>query len=208
MVHVGATIRRVPCRIIPSKLDIEPVEAAGRPDVERTLPYLLDCSDAGQRKEITEVIRKVPVRADDRRRVASQVFGLEGFPVRGQNKFGLCAGRCRAGLEGGEGLCDLAGGGNGDVDIAGLEDAAKIRLVRLALPQALECRFLVAEGLQANGNSVESNVCSAKAEMASSISTAFMLPVPITPIINARFRSLNQREIGGREADRSSTPRN
>jgi len=34
------------------------------------------------------------------------------------------------------------------MDVVGLKDAAQVRLVRLALPQALEGRLLVAEGFQ------------------------------------------------------------
>ena len=40
------------------------------------------------------------------------------------------------------------GGSDGDMDVVGLKDAAQVGLVRLALAQALDRRFLVAEGLQ------------------------------------------------------------
>ncbi len=45
-------------------------------------------------------------------------------------------------------LRHLAGGGDRDMDVVGLKDAAEVGLVRLALAQALEGGFLVAEGLQ------------------------------------------------------------
>lgn len=51
-------------------------------------------------------------------------------------------------LQGGEGFRDLAGGGDGNMDVVRLKDAAQVGLVRLAFAQAPEGRFLVPEGLQ------------------------------------------------------------
>ena len=108
---------------------------------------LLDGRDAGQRQEEAEVIREVLVGAGDRL-AARKVLGLEGFPVRREDEFGLGARGRRAGLQRGQSLRDLAWGSDGDVDVVGLEDAAKVGFVGLARAQALERRFLVAEGLQ------------------------------------------------------------
>jgi hypothetical protein len=106
---------------------------------------------------------------------ASQVFGLERVPVRCQNELGLGLCGRRACLQRDQSLRDLAGRGNGNMDVVGLKNPAKVGLVRLALTQAFERRFVVAE----NGNSAASNGCSARADIASSISTAFMLlPAP------------------------------
>ena len=55
-----------------------------------------------------------------------------------------------------------------------LQDAAQVGLVRCARAQPLDRRFLVAEGLKEGERKLPaSNGCSASAEIASSISTAF-----------------------------------
>jgi hypothetical protein len=73
-----------------------------------------------------------------------QILGLTDVSIRCQNLFGV-AGRL-AGLERGKALRDLARSGDRYMDIVGLEDAAHVGFVRLALAQALDCRLLVAEG--------------------------------------------------------------
>ena len=159
MIHVGAAFRGIPLRVVPPQFDIESVQAAGRPDIEGAFPDLLDCRDSGQREEVSEVIREVAVRADDRRRVASQVLGLEGFPVRGENKFGLGSDRSWTGLEGGEQLCNLTGSGDSDVNIAGLQHSAQVGFVGFPFTQPLEGRFLVAESLQEGEREFRSIEC-------------------------------------------------
>ena len=64
------------------------------------------------------------------------------------------------------------------MNVVGLKDTAQVRFVGLTLPQSLESSFLIAEGLQEAKRKLRSvnQVSSASAEMASSISTAFMLP--------------------------------
>ena len=94
------------------------------------------------------MVREVGISAGDRL-AARQVLGLECLPIRRQDEFRLRPGRRRAGPQRGQGLDDLlAAGGDGDMDVVGLKDATQVRPVRLALPQALEGRLLVAEGLQ------------------------------------------------------------
>jgi hypothetical protein len=61
---------------------------------------------------------------------------------------GLGTGGRRAGAEGGKGGRDLARVAGGDVDVVGLEDTAQVGLVRNARAQALQCGFLVPEGLE------------------------------------------------------------
>ena len=93
------------------------------------------------------MVRKVGVGAGDRL-AGRQIFGLEGVSIGCQNEFRLGSGGRRAGLERDKRLRDLAGGGDGDMDVVGLEDAAQVGFVRLALAQALDRRLLVAEGLK------------------------------------------------------------
>jgi hypothetical protein len=176
MVHVVATLGRAPLRIGLQKLDIEPIETAGRADVERAFADLLDGRDTGQRQEEAEVIGKLGVSAGDCL-AARQILGLERLAIGCESKFRPGPGRRRAGLQRDKSLGDLAGRGNGDVDIAGLKDATQIGLVGLAFAQTLKRRLLVSEGLkEGNGNSAPSKGCSTRAEMASSISTAFISP--------------------------------
>src|SRR5882672_9224668 len=93
------------------------------------------------------MIREVTVRAGDCFAVG-QVFSFESLSVRCQDKLRLGSRSRRAGLQGGHGLCDFSGVGDGDMDVAFLEYPANVRLVGLALSQALEGGFLVAEGLK------------------------------------------------------------
>jgi hypothetical protein len=55
---------------------------------------------------------------------------------------------CWTRLERGKCLRDLAGSGNGNVNVVGLKDVTQVGLVRFALAQALDSRLLVAEGLK------------------------------------------------------------
>ena len=76
MVHVVAALGGSPFGVVFQKLDIEPVQAACRPDVERAFADLLDGGDPGQRQEEAEVVREVLIGAGDRL-AARQVLGLE-----------------------------------------------------------------------------------------------------------------------------------
>src|ERR1700682_3319573 len=93
------------------------------------------------------MVREVGIGAGDRL-AARKVFVLEGVSIGCQNEFCLRPRSPRVGLERGKPLRDLAGSGDADMDVVGLEDAAQVRLVRLALSQACDCRLLVAEGLK------------------------------------------------------------
>ena len=147
MVHVVAARGGAPFGIVLQQLDIEPVQPACGPNVEGVFGDLRGGGDAGERQEKAEMVREVGIGAGDRP-AARQVLGLEGVPVGCQNELGLGPGRRRAGPQRGEGLGDLAGGGDGDMDVVCLKDAAQVGPVRLALSQALEGRLLVAEGLE------------------------------------------------------------
>src|SRR5260370_635326 len=147
MIHVRAALGRAPFRVVLQKFDVEPVQAAGGPDVEGAVADLFDGRDPGKREEETEMVWEVAIGAGDRL-AARQILGLEGVSIRCQNVFGFGPGGRLAGLERGERLSDLAGSGDGDMDVIGLKDTAKVGLIRLALTQAFNRRFLVAEGLE------------------------------------------------------------
>src|SRR5690606_19859564 len=79
---------------------------------------------------------------------AGQVFGLEVRAVRGEDELRLGLGRRRAGLEGGQRLRHPPCVAGQDVDVAGLENATEVRLVRCPRAQAFDGRRLVAEGFE------------------------------------------------------------
>ena len=147
MVHVMAAGDGAPFGIVPQQLDIEPVQPAGGPGVEGAFADLFDGSDAGERQEKAEMVREVGIGTGNRL-ATRQILGLEPFPIRRQDELCLGPGRRRTGLQRGEGLRDLAGGGHSDMDFVALKDSTEIRVVRVTRAQALEGRFLVAEGLQ------------------------------------------------------------
>ena len=76
VVHVVAALGRAPFGVVLQQLDVEPVQAAGGPDVEGVFADLLDGGDAGQRQEEAEMVGEVGVGAGDRF-AARQVLGLE-----------------------------------------------------------------------------------------------------------------------------------
>ena len=59
VIHVVAARGRAPFGVVFQKFDVKPVEAAGRPDVERVFADLPDGGDAGERQEETEMVGKV-----------------------------------------------------------------------------------------------------------------------------------------------------
>ncbi len=147
MIHVVAALGRAPFGVVLQKLDIEPVQAAGGPDVEGAFADLLDGRDAGERQEEAEMVREVLIGAGDGL-AARQVLGLEVRSVGRQNELRLRLGGRRAGLQRGKRLRDLARRADGDVDVVGLKDAAQVGLVRCARAQPLDRRLLVAEGFK------------------------------------------------------------
>ena len=96
---------------------------------EGVLADLADGADARQRQEVAEVIREVLERAGSSL-TAGQVFGLEVRAVGSKDEFRLGLGRRRTGLEGGQRLRHLPDIALQGVDVAGLENAAQIGLVR------------------------------------------------------------------------------
>ena len=77
MIHVVAALRGAPFGVVLQQLDIEPVQATGRPDVERAFADLLDRGNTCQRQEEAKVVREISVGAGDRRVVGRKIFGLE-----------------------------------------------------------------------------------------------------------------------------------
>jgi len=123
------------------------VSSAGRPNVEGTFANLLNGRDASQRQEESEMVGKVLKGAGDCI-AAYEVFGLEGVTVGRQNELSLALCSRRTRFERGQSFRHRAGCGDGDMYVVGLEGAAEVRFVRLALAQTLERRLLVSEGLQ------------------------------------------------------------
>ena len=132
VVEVFAAGRRVPVGVLLQQLDVEPVEAAGGPDVEGVLADLLDRGDAGQRQEEAEVVGKVGVGAGDGLAV-DEVLGLEALAVGGQDELGLVAGGGRTLPQRGERRRHFAFRADLDVDVVALEHpAGQVGLVRVA----------------------------------------------------------------------------
>src|SRR3546814_117603 len=147
MVHVRAALGDPPIGIVFQQLDIELVEAARGANVERTFAHLLDGADPGKWQEETEMIRELGEGAGDGF-AACQILRLGRLAVRRQNELGLGPRGGGAVTQRGELGGHCAGIGDGDVDIAGLKNAAHIGFVRRARAQPLEGRSLVAESLK------------------------------------------------------------
>ena len=73
VVHVVAALGLAPIGVVLQKFDVEPIEAAGRPDVEGVLADLPDGRDARQRQEEAEMVGEV---LDRRRRRSRRLPGL------------------------------------------------------------------------------------------------------------------------------------
>ena len=76
VIHVMAAFGRAPLGIVLQKLDIKPIQAAGRPDVEGVLTDLPDGRDARKRQEEAEMVGKILVSAGNGF-AARQVLGLK-----------------------------------------------------------------------------------------------------------------------------------
>ncbi len=142
-----AALRRAPFRVVFQQFDVQPVQAAGGPDVEGVFADLADGANARQRQEEAEVVGKVLEGTGDGL-AAVQVFGLEVRAIGGEDELRLGLGRRRADLEGGQRLRDPPCVAGQDVDVAGLENTAEVGLVRRPRTQALDGRRLVAKGLK------------------------------------------------------------
>jgi hypothetical protein len=107
--------------------------------------------------------------------VGGEVLGLERLAIGRQDETGLASGRGGAGAQGGEGGRRLARGAGGDVDVVGLQYAAKVGLVRYTGAQALESGVLIPKCFkELEGKLLPVKGFSASSEMACSISTAFI----------------------------------
>jgi hypothetical protein len=65
VVHVGPALGCGPVGVVLQQFDIELVEPARRPDVERALTDLFDGGDAGQGQKQAEVIGEIGILAGD-----------------------------------------------------------------------------------------------------------------------------------------------
>jgi hypothetical protein len=134
-------------KLVLSQSNVRHVKA-GVLDVERTFPHLPDRRDAGQRQEQAKMVREVSIGAGNRAIVRGQVFRLKKIAVRRQHKARLRPSRRWARFQRRKRPRDLAGLACGNMDVVGLQDAAQIGLVGLALTQSLERGLLVSERLQ------------------------------------------------------------
>src|SRR3546814_10790546 len=102
--------------------------------------------DPGKRQEEAEMIGELGEGAGDRF-AGKQILCLERFAIRRQNELGFGPRRGGAGPK-----CIQLGGhiasvGDGNVDVAGLQDAANVRIVRRPGPELSEGSFLISERL-------------------------------------------------------------
>jgi hypothetical protein len=112
-----------PFGVVFQELDVEPVEAARRANIESIFADLLDGRDAGEGQKETEMIGKARIGASDRF-ARNQILGLERLAIHRQDEFCLGFARRRAGLELRERRRDFAGGYDRDMNVVGLKDAA------------------------------------------------------------------------------------
>ena len=174
VVHVVAALGRAPVGVVLQQLDIEPVQAAGGPDVEGVLADLLDGGDAGQRQEEAEMVGKVLVGAGDGL-AARQVLGLEIHAVGRQDELRLRFGGRGARLQRRQRLRDLSRVARRRCGCCWSEERRRGRTcsTRPARSRLIVVSLLPKASRKANGKFSGSNGCSASCEMASSISTAF-----------------------------------
>lgn len=147
VVHFMTAISGAPSWVVLEQLHIEPVQAAGGPNVKRVLADLLDRGNACQWQEKAKVVGELRVVTGDRL-TAFQLFSLQRFTIGGEYVLGLGPRSSRAGFERRQRLSDLAGLTHRQMDIAGLQHAAQIGLVGCSRTQALEGGLLVTKGLQ------------------------------------------------------------
>src|SRR6185437_16759337 len=98
MVHVVPALGGSPFGVVFKKLDIEPIQAAGRPDVKSVLADLPDRGDTGEWQKEAKVVREVPIFTGDRL-AAFQVLGLKVRAISGEDEMCLRPGRGGACLQ-------------------------------------------------------------------------------------------------------------
>ncbi len=132
VVHGVTAFRATPFGVVLQQFSVELVEPAGSADVERASVDLADGGDTGKRQEKAEVVRKVGV-ATRHRFAGLQVFRLETHSICGKDEAGLGLVCGAAIAQRYERLRDFARCRDLDVDIARLQDAAHVRLIRCAV---------------------------------------------------------------------------
>ena len=98
VIHVVAALGRAPRGVVLQKLDIEPVQAAGCPDIEGVFSDLPDDRDAGKRQEEAEMVGKILVGAGNGF-TTRQVLGLKIHTVGRQDELRFRFGGRRALLQ-------------------------------------------------------------------------------------------------------------
>jgi hypothetical protein len=149
VVHVVTASSGAPLRIGPQQLHVKLGKPPGCPDVDGVVLDLTDRGDTSQREEEAEVIGEIRKEVRNRLLPAGQIFGFEIAAVSGEDKLGPGRGCLRACLEALEHLPRLPRRARGDMDRVDQQHRARnIRLVGVALAQALEGGFLLVEGRQ------------------------------------------------------------
>lgn len=149
----------VPFGVILQQLDVEAIEATRSLNIKRVFTDLLDCCDACQRQEKTEVVMKVGVCAGDRLAIG-KVFCLKAFAVGGEDELGLVPSRRRA-IAQGQRRRHLAFGTNLQVDIVALEYAVRevdlfVELLPSLLSRSIVVFLLPKASRKAKGKALES----------------------------------------------------
>src|ERR1043166_1469970 len=147
MVHLWPARLRIPVRIFSKQLDIEFVQSARCANVEGALANLPDSRNTSERQKEAEVIREIGVVTGNCLAV-DDIFSLDGFSVGSENELGLLL-RCRSTapqLRKSRGHFSLRA--YFDMNVAPLQDAANVRMIRNSGAEFSDCRLLISERLK------------------------------------------------------------
>lgn len=147
LIHIAAAFGFAPVGVVFEKLDVEAIQADGRPDIDGVLADLANRADAREGEEEAKVIGEFFVRASDGLS-AREIFGLKNDAVCREDEARL-RGHCRrAHAKRRERFGDSPRLCDEDMDMVPLKDAAEIGAVRRARAETLDGRGLIAKGLK------------------------------------------------------------
>ena len=130
VVHVRAALGRAPVGVVLQQLDVEPVQPAGGPDVERVLADLPDGGDARQRQEEAEVVREIGVGAGDGLAARRGPRPRTSSPSVARMNLALACAVAGLACSAASVSATSPGAADRDVDVVALEHAAEVGLVR------------------------------------------------------------------------------
>src|SRR5256885_467756 len=123
MIHVMASFRSFPIRVVLPQFDVKAVQTAGGTDVKGVLCDFPYCGDSRKCQKKSEMVRKVFIGTSNGI-TTGQSLGLEVHSVCGQNelRFGFCGG----GAFPQRSQCPRhrTGFARGNVDVVSLKEAA------------------------------------------------------------------------------------